>query len=219
MVGDSSDALAPFRDVRPGALALSYGLLRQLADIPIRKAWSIAGRFQMEAIRRDPAPLVDKLRGARTVLFVCHGNIIRSAFAAHALRELLGPSSRVTVTSAGVDACPGREAHPCARELAGALHVDMSNHAATRLSAELVESADVIFAADLLQLTAIKRQFPQARNTTWLFSCLAPATPLEVRDPIDGDERVFAACFIHILDAIHPIARTLMSPPRRPCEA
>ena len=78
MVGDSSDALAPFRDVRPGALALSYGLLRQLADIPIRKAWSIAGRFQMEAIRRDPAPLVDKLRGARTVLFVCHGNIIRS---------------------------------------------------------------------------------------------------------------------------------------------
>jgi len=218
MVGEPSNALPMVRGERPGAFALSYALLRQLADIPVRKAWSIAGRRRMEAIRRDPAPLLDKLRGAGTVLFVCHGNIIRSAFAAQALRRRLGPSSRVDVKSAGVDACPGREAHPLALELARAMRVDLSRHAASRLSAELVDDADVIFVADLLQLTAVRRQFPQARAKTFLFSCLAPATPLEVRDPIDGGERGFAACFDHILAAIEPIAGALMSP-HRPCEA
>jgi protein-tyrosine-phosphatase len=89
--------------------------------------------------------------------------------------------------------------------------VDMSRHAASRLSAELVEKADVIFAADLLQLTTIRRAFPNARPKTFLLACLAPRTPIEVRDPIDGDETVFARCFIHILDAIHPIARALMA--------
>jgi protein-tyrosine-phosphatase len=95
------------------------------------------------------------------------------------------------------------------------MHLDMSGHTASRLSEELVENADVIFAADLVQLTAINRQFPQARAKTFLLSCLAPATPLEVRDPIDGDERVFASCFIHILDAVHPIARALKTSPQR----
>jgi protein-tyrosine-phosphatase len=214
MIGEQSNSLSALRDTRPGSLALSYGLIRQLVDAGVRKAWSTLARQRMELIRRNPGDLVAKLQQARSVLIVCHGNIIRSAFAAQVLRDVLGPAARVTVTSAGVDALPGRAAHPCALELAEALNVDMSGHAAARLSEEHVENADVIFAADLLQLTAINRQFSQARAKTFLLSCLAPATPLEVRDPIDGDQRVFANCFIHILDAVYPIARTLMSPRR-----
>lgn len=208
MVGGQSHTLA-FRDTRPSAIALSYVLLRHLVDAPVRKAWSTMGRYQMEAVRRDPAPLLEKLRAARSVLFVCHGNIIRSAFAAHVLRHVLGSSTTVDVMSAGVEATHGQPAHPSALRLAEALHVDMRGHAASRLSAEHVELADVIFAADLLQLTAIRRRFPEARGKAFLLASLAPLTPLEVADPIDGDDHVFAMCFIHILDAVHPIARAL----------
>jgi protein-tyrosine-phosphatase len=215
MITEQSDSLSPIRDTRLGGLALSYGLIRQLVDAGVRKAWSTLARQRMELIRRNPADLVARLRQATSILIVCHGNIIRSAFAAHVLRDVLGPTARVAVMSAGVDAFPGRAAHPCALDLAKALHVDMSRHTASRLSEEHVENADVIFAVDLMQLTAINRQFPQARAKTFLLSCLAPSTPLEVRDPIDGDERVFANCFIHILDAIHPIARTLITSPQR----
>jgi protein-tyrosine-phosphatase len=215
VIGEQSSSLSSFRDTRLGSLALSYGLIRQLVDAGVRKAWSTLARQRMELVRRNPADLVAKLQQATSILIVCHGNIIRSAFAAHLLRYVLGPAARVSVTSAGVDAVPGRPAHPCALELAGAMHVDMSGHTASRLSEELVENADVIFAADLVQLTAINRQFPQARAKTFLLSCLAPATPLEVRDPIDGDERVFASCFIHILDAVHPIARALKTSRQR----
>jgi protein-tyrosine-phosphatase len=215
MVGEQSNTLSPVRDTRPGSFALSYGLIRQLVDAGVQKASSTLARQRMESIRRNPANLMEMLRHATSILIVCHGNIIRSAFAAHVLRDVLGPATHVSVTSAGVDALPGRAAHPCALRLADALHVDMSRHEASRLSEAHVENADVIFAADLLQLTTIRRRFPDARAKTFLLSCLAPLTPLEVRDPIDGDQRVFADCFIHILDAIHPIARTLMTAPRR----
>jgi protein-tyrosine-phosphatase len=211
MVGEQSDTLSAVRDTRPGSLALSYGLIRHLVDAGVRKAASTVARQRMASIRRNPADLVERLRHATSILIVCHGNIIRSAFAAHVLRDVLGPSTRVSVTSAGVDAVPGRAVHPCALRLADALHLDLSRHEAARLSPAHIENADVIFAADLLQLTAINRQFPQARAKTFLLACLAPATPLEVSDPIDGDERVFANCFIHILDAVYPIAHTLMT--------
>jgi protein-tyrosine-phosphatase len=214
MIGEQSKRLPPIGETRASSLAsLSLGVIRQCVDAGVRKAWSTLARHRMEWIRRHPADLVATLRQATSILIVCHGNIIRSAFAAHVLRASLGPSARVSVTSAGVDALPGRAAHPRALELAEAFHVDMTGHTASRLSQDRVEHADVIFAADLLQLTAINRQFPQARAKTYLLSCLAPATPLEVRDPINGDHRVFANCFIHILDAVHPIARTLTTPP------
>jgi protein-tyrosine-phosphatase len=208
MVGEPSSGVLPARETRPGGLALlSLGLIRQIA----RKASSVWARQRMESVRRDPSDLVERLRRATSVLVVCHGNIIRSAFAAQLLRHTLGPATHVSVMSAGVDALPGRAAHPCALRHAEALHVDMSRHAASRLSRELVDRADVIFAADLQQLTTICRRFPDARPKTFLLACLAPRTPLEVRDPIDGDDTVFATCFMHILDVVHPIARTLMT--------
>jgi protein-tyrosine-phosphatase len=210
MVGEESNTLA-FRDTRPSTVALSFGLLRQLVDAPVRKAWSTIGRYQMEAIRRQPADLLETLRSARSVLFVCHGNIIRSAFAAHLLRHVLGSATGVEVMSAGVEAAHGQPAHPCALRLAEELHVDMQSHEASRLSPEHVDMADVIFAADLLQLTAIRRRFPESRDKTFLLASLAPSTPLEIADPVNGDDHVFAMCFIHILDAVHPIARALLT--------
>jgi len=207
MIDQPSNSLAPAGETRPGLALLSLGLIRQIA----RKASSVWARARMESVRRDPAALVGRLRRATSVLVVCHGNIIRSPFAAQLLRHTLGPGTHVSVMSAGVDALPGRAAHPNALRIAEALHVDMSRHAASRLSQELVDRADVIFAADLQQLTTICRRFPDARPKTFLLACLAPRTPLEVRDPINGDDTVFARCFTHILDVIHPIARTLMT--------
>jgi protein-tyrosine phosphatase len=208
MLGDPSNGLSPAEETRTGGLARSpFGLIRQI----VRKASSVRARQRMESVRRDPADLVERLRRASSVLVVCHGNIIRSPFAAQLLRHTLGPATHVTVMSAGVDALPGRAAHPCALRIAEALHVDMSRHVASRLSQAHIDRADVIFAADLQQVTAICRAFPDARPKTFLLASLAPRTPLEVRDPIDGDDTVFARCFTHILDVIHPIARTLMT--------
>src|SRR2546427_512244 len=58
-------------------------------------------------------------------------------------------------------------------------------------------------------LATIRRRFPEARAKTFLLSCLIADGPLEVRDPVDGDESVFQACFDHISRAVRPIVHLL----------
>jgi protein-tyrosine-phosphatase len=92
---------------------------------------------------------------------------------------------------------------------ANARRVDLSEHAAARVGPEDVAAADVIFVMDLHQLAVMRTRFPEARAKTFLLTCLAPETPLEVRDPVDGDESRFRVCFDHITRAVTPIVRVL----------
>jgi protein-tyrosine phosphatase len=164
----------------------------------------------MLAVRRDPSRLIAALASARRILIVCHGNIIRSPFAAALVAHALGPTRpHLAIASAGLDAVPGRPAHSHAVTAAEACEIDLRAHAATPLTREQVAASDVIFVMELLQLAAIGRRFPQARGKTFLLSCLAPEEPLEVRDPVEGDAPVFHACYDHISTAVRPIVRAL----------
>ena len=87
-------------------------------------------------------------------------------------------------------------------------------HASSRIDPESVAKTDVIFVMDVPQLVEMRRRFPQARAKTFLLSCLAPDTPLEVRDPLFGDESAFHACFVHISQAVRPVMRTLFDTQR-----
>jgi protein-tyrosine-phosphatase len=73
----------------------------------------------------------------------------------------------------------------------------------------VIAGSDVIFVMDIPQLVQLRKRFPEARARTFLLTCLAPSTPLEVGDPINGDESVFEACFNHISSAADPIVRVL----------
>jgi hypothetical protein len=53
----------------------------------------------------------------------------------------------------------------------------------------------------------LRRRFPEAGARTFLLTCLAPDTPLEVADPVDGDDAVFRGCFEHITRATRPLIR------------
>src|SRR5437764_1209850 len=192
-----------------GARALWRGFARGLLAYGFRKV-SVAGeRRRMNRLRHDPAALTTALKSAQSVLIVCHGNIIRSAFAARLLAQALGHGSPVSVSSGGLAALPGRPPHPTAVLTANALRVDLSQHAAARVGPESVAAADVIFVMDVQQLATMRARFPDARAKTFLLTALAPGTPLEIRDPVNGDESRFQACFEHIVRAVQPIVRTL----------
>ena len=84
----------------------------------------------------------------RSLLFVCFGNIIRSPMCeALAKRELakLG-STVISVSSAGLHATSGKEAHPWAVNAASEMGLDLSSHRARLLDRKMVEQADAIFA-------------------------------------------------------------------------
>lgn len=191
------------------AIALGWGLAKKVLEYGARQLRHASGRRQMNRIRRSPAALRGALKNGKNILIVCHGNIIRSAFAANLIRQTLGEQAPVSIASAGLEAMPGRSAHPTALVTAAARRVDLSSHAASPLDPEVVAKSDAIFVMEIPQLVELRRRFPEAHAKTFLLSCLAPDTPLEIRDPVDGDESVFQACFDHISQAVHPVVRLL----------
>jgi len=168
-------------------------------------------RRRAQRLRVDPSPLVATLARARRILVVCHGNIIRSPLAARLIERLVADNSRaLTVASAGLGAEPGRPSHTLAVEAAAPLRIDLRDHAAKRLTAEDVASADAIFVMDVEQRLRLRRRHPDAAAKTFLLASLAADTPLEVRDPVDGDAGVFNTCYQHISLAVQPLARALV---------
>ena len=122
----------------------------------------------------------------------------------------------MSIASAGLEAMPGRPPHPTALRQAAERSIDLSSHAASPLERDVVAASDVIFVMDIPQLLGMRQRFPEARAKTFLLTSLAPDTPLEIRDPVDGDESVFHACFDHITRAVRPLAGVLTAvPPQR----
>jgi L-malate glycosyltransferase len=195
-------------------LSVVSSLTRKCVAHVRRKIEYARERRQIEDTRRNPASLIAMVRTARNILIVCHGNIIRSAFAARLMTQALGDPVAVTISSAGLEAVPGRPCHPTAVLTAAPRGVDLSRHTAAPVASQEVARADVIFVMDVAQLTAVGQRFPEARSKTFLLTCCAPDSPLEIRDPVDGDEPAFQACFDHIVSAVYPIIRVLSKPVR-----
>ena len=203
--------------MQPGVLGLCSSLVRGLFAYASRRCTEAVEREierrKVRRLRRNPTRLTTALRTARRLLIVCHGNIIRSPFAARLVAQALHDHGRVSVLSAGLGAVAGCPPHPTAALIATARSVDLSGHAASPLAAETVAASDVIFVMDVPQLLAMHDRFPEARDRTFLLTSLAAGTPLEIADPVDGDESRFQRCFDHISTAVRPIVHALCSTP------
>lgn len=125
---------------------------------------------------------------ASSVIFVCHGNIMRSAAAAGFLREELRASgiTDVKIGSAGTHAHDGRPADARAQDAARQLGLALREHRATRLTKELVADYDVIFAMDDLNYVNILAAFPESRGKLLLFGGMSDSGSYrahEIADP------------------------------------
>lgn len=191
------------------AWALLRGLARKIAEVGRHEVDCAIEKHRMNRTRRDPAALAARLKAAKNLLIVCHGNIIRSAFATRLVTDAVGGRGSLSVASAGLEAIPGDAAHPIAASIATRLGTDLGHHVAARIEPQGVAKADVIFVMEIGHLVTMRKRFPNARSRTFLLTCLAPDRPLEIRDPYDRDEAVFEACFGDITRAVHPIIRML----------
>jgi len=201
-------ALVAFRRARPtffAARAFVAAVGGKAANTVHR--WIAA--WQMMRVRRNPRPLVHALHSAQTVLVVCQGNIIRSPFAARLVAHAATGERRLSVRSGGLGAVAGKPSHPSAVLTATKQRIDLTDHHAAPLDEQIVRTSDVIFVMEVRHLLEMRRRFPDAAAKTFLLTCLAAETPLEIQDPYNGDLSRFEACFDHITRAVHPIARTL----------
>lgn len=134
-------------------------------------------------------------------MFVCHGNVCRSPYAAGAFRRLLAPSIGRTarVDSAGFIG-PGRPPPTTAIDAAAARGVDLSAHRSRALTPEGVRSASIVVVMEPEQALTLTRRFGAPVNRILQLGDLDPS-PIEqraIQDPIDQPREVFDTVYARI---------------------
>src|SRR5262249_46000899 len=159
----------------------------------------------VQATRRPE--LAGRMARAQAILFVCTGNIIRSAFAAELLRSRSLGRADFRIRAAGLNATDG-PAHPTAVQCARRFGVDLSPHRTHRLDLSDIEGADVLLAMEIDHVVEINRRFPGHRHKVYLFGCLDDDAQ-DVADPVYAPKDVFESCFERIDCGVRRIVKML----------
>jgi protein-tyrosine phosphatase len=155
----------------------------------------------------------------RTILFVCHGNVCRSPYAAASFSRSLARAipDVIRVSSAGF---VGPDRAPPAAAIAAALRrgIDLEPHRSSLVLADRVRASDIIVVMSADQAGAIRRRLGGARPLIAVLGDLDPH-PIEsrtVRDPWDGDADTFDTSFGRIDRCVDSLVGLLVGGGVRP---
>ncbi|QID18524.1 hypothetical protein G3580_13325 [Nitrogeniibacter mangrovi] len=164
------------RDPRPGLVDIGRIVHKQLQRVTgrLHDRRQLKRQLQRARQRREPV---------RSVLFLCYGNINRSALAhAYAARR---NGESMTLMSAGFHPQDGRPADPVMVSTAAVRHVDLSAWRSHTLDARMVASADLILAMEQAHIDRLLASYPQVADKTFLLGAAGAHSPdqVEIPDP------------------------------------
>lgn len=161
---------------------------------------------------------------ARSFVFVCFGNIMRSAMAEFLMRQAVreaGLEGQVRIKSAGLHTNAGREAHPWAQEASADLGISLAEHRAKPLTREMVEQADCVLAMDFQNKAELLTLYPESQAKVYMLSAYAegPWQYREIPDPYLGDlettrfcSRQLQTCIGNLMISTFPSSVRSMTP-------
>lgn len=150
----------------------------------------------------------------RSILFVCHGNILRSPMAAELLRRSLQSEGRteIQVASAGVYATDGGPADERAVMSAAEFGLSLLSHRSRLLTQAIVAEADVIFIMDRRNEATLIGRFPEAKKKLVPLGYFLPRSArrsIFIPDPYGGTIDDVKDCYRTIAIAIDALVRHL----------
>ncbi|MCF7971706.1 MAG: ATP-grasp domain-containing protein [Methylococcaceae bacterium] len=148
--------------------------------------------------------LQKRIKIAKQVLFLCYGNINRSALAQVLVEHTV--SSDTQFYSAGFHHPDKRPADSNMVEVAANNGIDLTNWQSTTLNAEWVAKSDLILAMEIAHLDRLITEYPQAKNKAFLLGTLiANSNDVEIRDPYNQKSEVYKQVFKQIESAVRQI--------------
>ncbi len=147
---------------------------------------------------------------AESMLFMCYGNINRSALADVMVRAY-AEDTGLSIHSAGFHQESGRPADPVMVEIAADHGVDMSALRSTAVTEEQLRRSDIIFVMEKRHFDRIVEMRPDVANKTFLLGAYpgAEAGPAEIEDPYGRSRAAYLRCFEHISGAIDHVKSLL----------
>ncbi len=196
-------------DPRPGIAEIG-GIFRQAG----RQLLSRLPGFAARTRRRDRAALRAALRkaggGDFSIVFVCHGNICRSPFAAASLeRRTASGRPALRVASAGMLPRNGAVFPPEAVDAALEAGVKLGAHRSLHLSREMAENAGVLVIFDEKNLDWLQNRYPGLATPVIRLGSFGETGALDIADPEGGDAGTFRDSYARIEAAVEGLLRVV----------
>jgi len=142
------------------------------------------------------------------IVFVCQGNVCRSAFAEYYLRSHLSGNS-VKVESCGLDVYHAGPSPAMAMKVSGDLGVDLRTHLSKSYTACDFNNADLIVPMEYPQYFQLIKLYPEFKNKIHLLHDFLPwpeRLSCNIYDPYGLGEAAFRQCFEDIRKALERLA-------------
>jgi len=138
---------------------------------------------------------------ASSMLFLCYGNINRSALA-DAMIRAYAEDSGITVASAGFHENAGRPADPVMVELAAQFGLQMNTLRSTRVTPQLLRDSDIIFVMEMSHYDRLLIMDADLAGRIYLLGANKDrAFPAEIADPYGRSREHYLACYGRIAAA------------------
>lgn len=156
-----------------------------------------------------------------SVLFVCLGNIIRSAAAAMFMQQMLADTDKksLQIFSAGLweglTRVNPRPSPEVVIGIAAEWGVSLQEHRSRPVTRSLIDACDTIFVMDYQNESMLLSQYPDAKHKVFLLGACVEKVPLEkleITDPYGGTTDEIRGCLSIVNDRVRGLVEILASP-------
>ena len=137
------------------------------------------------------------------LVFVCKGNICRSAYA-----EAVAKSLGIKAISCGISTKNDLPANSDAIKAASERGIDLSRHKTTPVMYVILRKTDLIVAMEPWQADSLTKNLKRKHHVTLLGLWLSPLRP-HVQDPYGFTATYFDNCFNYIENSVNEIAKKI----------
>ena len=209
----------------PTAGAVLRGIIHRVLTHPLTMAakapikdvlWTVRGR----GLRNPPFA-----REVRSALFLCHGNICRSPFAAERAAQLVERAGmRVRCASAGIAANQAKQCPSEARAAAAVFGLNLDDHVPALLTPSMMDEFDLVVVMEAGQMQLLQERFADARPRIVLLPLVDGAdrhgyARYNIADPFGQPRAAFDECYRRIDRSLQSLVHLLTTDRSHPTPA